>query len=104
MNECCANCKYFRQLPRKLRLAGVCEKHYLYRISDKFTIHMDTFLPEEFICEQYEENPKPIYVVNGNDSCLVPPQVVQDLLDKGWVLVKDGILLKKEIKDHDNSS
>lgn len=96
MNECCANCKYFRQLPRKRRLSGVCEKHFIYRLSDKFTVYMDTFLPEEYICDQYEENPKPIYVVNGNDSYLVPPQVVKDLLDKGWVLVKDGTRLKKD--------
>lgn len=97
MKRCCATCKSYCPIKHRgqKHSRGVCEKQYAARITDGFEIKLNISLPEEFVCDLYEENPQPVYAIVDGERYLIPPVVANDLIEKGWarVSVEDGKII-----------
>ncbi len=99
--KCCATCKFYEPISHRGQRypKGKCEKHFAFRLSDRYQTHLTISLPYEFVCDLYEEKPQPIYAVVDGETFLVPPIVANDLIAKGWVYVKVGqdATIQKEV-------
>jgi hypothetical protein len=102
--KCCMTCKFYEPISHRGQRypKGKCQKHFAFRLSDKYQTHLSVTSPREYVCDLHEDNPQPIYAVVDGESFLVPPTVANDLVTEGWVYVKldqsdDGkLILRKD--------